>query len=647
MSGSRSAALALAASVLALALPSSASALKLAPCRTQEGFACGTLRVPLDHRGKTRGSIGLAVAVQRRRPRGAGLMIALSGGPGQGSVSGAASFALSLGPVLRRYRLVVLDQRGTGASGALSCPKVQALGALDPFTPGVIRDCALRIGARRAFYRTADTVADLDALRRAFGVEKVALMGISYGTWVAQEYARTYPERTDSLILDSIVGPQPPDAFFLDTYRRLPRILREQCARRRCRGVTSDPVGDLGAVAKRLRSGPIRGSVYTADGRRRAASYTSEEQLSFLVTSTDLNPFMQARMPGALAAAGRGDPAALLRLRRIGEGPPTTTKELSFGLNVVTSCQDAELPFGLDTDVSARPALVAAQLAAIPPADYAPWSAAVVRSSSYADDCLDFPRDDRPRSVLGPLPDVRALLLSGRLDMRTPVENGREVAALLPQASVVEVPGNGHDQVDSDATGCVEAALRRWTARRSVGTPCRGKSNQVSPIERPPLKLSEFRAPSGARGDRGRTVLAALETAAEVRFSALEAVFAGFRPRGGGLRSGSFAADDAFSGTIRLRDYSYVPGVRLSGTLDVNGGFLSGRVTVRGRFSGGLTITSSSTASGMLGGRAVRVARGAVAAASSSGPGPSDFAVPAALLRPRGAERALSARAGR
>ncbi|HEV8151924.1 MAG TPA: hypothetical protein VGP78_03280, partial [Solirubrobacteraceae bacterium] len=103
----------------------------------QPGFGCGTLSAPLDHfapagQGER---LRLRFAARRRAPAGAGLLIALSGGPGQSSVDAASVFESSLRPALRRYRLVVLDQRGTGRSGALNCPSVQGLRALDSFRP--------------------------------------------------------------------------------------------------------------------------------------------------------------------------------------------------------------------------------------------------------------------------------------------------------------------------------------------------------------------------------------------------------------------------------------------------------------------------------------------------------------------------------
>jgi len=640
---------ALSGALIALAVPAGAAALTLHPCRGQAGFSCGALSVPLDHSGRVPGTLKLAIAAQTRYPKRAGVLIALSGGPGQSSVDVAGSFAQSLAPMLRHYRLVVLDQRGTGLSGALRCPKVQALGALDPFTPQEILDCELQIGARRSFYSTQDTAADLDSLRAALGASKVALMGVSYGTWVAEQYARSYPAHTDRLILDSVVGPDRPDAFFLDSYSRLPRIMREQCAGTRCKGVTKDPVADLSAVLARVRRAPISGTVYDTHGRPRTTRYTTEEELSFLVTSADLNPFMQARLPGALAAARAGDMAALLHLRRIAEGPPTKTTDLSFGLNVTTSCLDAALPWPLDSDPAARPALADAALNALPPASYAPWSAGTVRSSSYADDCLLFPRQDAPQPALAPLPDVPALVLGGRLDMRTPIENAEATAKLLPRSQLIEIPGNGHDQLDSDGTGCAERALRTWAAGGRVSRCPKGATNELKVLPIPPGSIEDFRHPPSIPGDRGRTLFAVLDSVDDARVSALEAVYAGLSPKSGGLRGGSESATDAFDGTMTLRRYAYVPGVRLSGTLTVHGAKVSGTIRVSGHESGTLRIAAGG-ASGTLGGRAVRyLPGGASAAGGEHGARRLDGAtmpqIPAGLLDAATARRAVRAAA--
>ena len=77
-------------------------------------------------------------------------------------------------------------------------------------------------------------------------------MGVSYGTFVAQQYARVFPQRTDKLILDSVVSATGIDGYLLDTYLRMPRVLREQCARGACAGITKDPVGDVAKLVRTL-----------------------------------------------------------------------------------------------------------------------------------------------------------------------------------------------------------------------------------------------------------------------------------------------------------------------------------------------------------------------------------------------------------
>jgi pimeloyl-ACP methyl ester carboxylesterase len=591
--------------VLAAAVPASAAAApSLTPCRGQEEFGCATLDVPLDRTGTTPGTVPLHYAVQRRGPKK--VLIALSGGPGQSAVSSASSFAISLDPALRRYRLAVLDQRGTGSSGVLSCPNLQRLRSLDAYTPQAVLNCANRIGPGRAFYTTADTVLDIDALRQALGADKIALMGISYGTHVALQYARAFPDHVDRLILDSIVGPDGPDAFLLDTYRNMPRVLEEQCAHGACRNATRDPVADVGALVRRINaSGPLRGDFFDASGRKRATQYSTPDELSFLLIAGDLNPFLQAALPAAMSAARRGDTAPLMRLRRIGQGGPTREQDLSVGLNAATGCTDVTLPFDRAAGVADRAAQAQQALAAIPPADYDPWDPQTVLRTGYADDCLAWPGDAIRAPFTGPLPDVPALLLGGRLDTRTPLENARATAQELPHSTLVALKGSGHDALDSDITGCTQEALARFIEDLSVGHPCLNQNNGVTPTPLPPHSLSDFRSAPGVGGSRGRALFAVLDTVTDARLSALQTLFAGLDVRGGGLRGGSFAGQASFEGRLRLRRYAFVPGLRVSGSLSTSEGTISGTVHVSGTAHGTLRISRRGSVTGTLGGRHV------------------------------------------
>lgn len=56
------------------------------------------------------------------------------------------------------------------------------------------------------FYSTDNTVKDIEAIRQAYGIQKWAVYGVSYGTVPATQYGSLYPEHTQSVVLEGIVG---------------------------------------------------------------------------------------------------------------------------------------------------------------------------------------------------------------------------------------------------------------------------------------------------------------------------------------------------------------------------------------------------------------------------------------------------------
>jgi hypothetical protein len=178
--------------VLALALFLHASGPALRdpePCPGVTGYTCSTLDVPLDRTGRQKVTLHLRVGAADNVNAPHGVLLVLSGGPGQPGLPILDRFVdAALAAEKRTYRIVVFDQRGTGA-GALDCRAMQLqMGSSDlyPPTAAAVRACAAKIGGRRQFYGTDDVVADIDALRRALGVERIALDGISYGTYVGE-----------------------------------------------------------------------------------------------------------------------------------------------------------------------------------------------------------------------------------------------------------------------------------------------------------------------------------------------------------------------------------------------------------------------------------------------------------------------------
>jgi pimeloyl-ACP methyl ester carboxylesterase len=70
-----------------------------------------------------------------------------------------------------------------------------------------VRRCEALSGALLAHISTADTVRDLDHLRRLVGDPQLTYRGLSYGTFLGQTYANMFPRRVRAMILDAVVDP--------------------------------------------------------------------------------------------------------------------------------------------------------------------------------------------------------------------------------------------------------------------------------------------------------------------------------------------------------------------------------------------------------------------------------------------------------
>ena len=59
---------------------------------------------------------------------------------------------------------------------------------------------------------------DLEALRVALGVERLAIAGGDYGSYVALRYAQAYPDRVERLLLESAIPREGVGTRLLATY---------------------------------------------------------------------------------------------------------------------------------------------------------------------------------------------------------------------------------------------------------------------------------------------------------------------------------------------------------------------------------------------------------------------------------------------
>jgi pimeloyl-ACP methyl ester carboxylesterase len=589
------------------------------PCGNSNEVACGHLTVPLDPSGVTPGTITLAMR-RHRSPVGESkdAVIALAGGPGQAAIPFMSQFVQLLGPIVSTRDLIVFDQRGTGLSHPLSCPAFEHL--IGGGSPGAVAICAGQIGPTRGLYTTADTVADIEAIRQAGGYEKLVLYGTSYGTKVAERYAQEYPSHVEALVLDSVVPPSGPEPFDDTSFAAVGRVLRQLCSAGACARITPEPVRDLAKLVKRMGSGSVSGRVVDGDGVAHTTLISSDDLIEILIEG-DLNPVLRSEFPAAVRSAVKGDTAALARLMVRAEGEPEAEPELSEGfdspLYYSTICDETAFPWSGSASPRTRLLDALAALRVQPSSVFAPFTAANALALSDVPACADWPlTPESPEAGSASLPNVPTLILSGADDLRTPTANAREVAAQIPDAHLLVVPNTGHSVLGSDPTSCASDALQALFAGKPV-EPCKHTRppQLLLPTSLPPRSLDEVPPVRGHRGPVGRTVGAVVLTLRDFDRQLVltllehsdESLLELPSARIGGLRAGW--GGTAHGGLV-LHGYSYVPGVTVSGKVSPGGSTL--RIGGSKAVHGTIRIDSQGTLTGALGDQSVRFAAGAI-----------------------------------
>ena len=604
-------AFALAAAACVVAAPEAGAAGPFKSCAPGSPLQCARIAVPLDRSGATPGTVSLYVErLRARRPR-EGVMIALAGGPGEAATPYTFDWAFDFRSALGTRDLVVFDQRGTGLSGALRCRGLFVPVTRTPLEQAQAAErCAQTLGPRRAFYTSRDSVDDIDAVRRAAGVQKITLFGVSYGTKVALGYAAKYPQHVERLVLDSVVEPSGPGAFWEETFVALPRVLRTLCVRR-CEGITPDVVGDLSGLLTAMRTRLLYGPIVGADGRRQRARL-GRLRLFGLLLAGDFDPTLRSELPAALRAARQGDAAPLLRLALRSERGtgPTPARYVSDALYAATLCEEGPLPWPRTTPIQTRAVVAEANVRALPPPSLGPFDrTAVLFASSPFQLCARWPTAS-PEPLLpdGPFPAVPTLVLSGEDDLRTPLEGARRVAARIPGATLVAAPEMGHSVLSGFPRRCGLRAADDFFAGRAV-RPCVARRRTFPPLPPFPRSLAQVDTEPQVGGKRGRTITAVGLTLADALDQLLSAaLFAGFEQKvlqAGGLRAGYVRAGEE---RLEMHGVVFVPGVRVRGRISFSdrphGALrITGHAAARGR----LVFRRDGSVIGKLGGRRVRV----------------------------------------
>jgi pimeloyl-ACP methyl ester carboxylesterase len=196
---------------------------------------CGKLEVPENYQQPDGDTISVNFAVlpaiddsEYKAP-----LMFLAGGPGQAAVELATGLNRIFREVRKTRDIILVDQRGTGESSALSCD-FEAVDNVysslpDALNPQEVKECVAQFKGDVTQYNSENAIRDFDAIRAALGHEKLNIYGGSYGTRAGLVFMRMFPESLESVVLDSVGPIEVPIGMFGQSGARSFNLLLENC----------------------------------------------------------------------------------------------------------------------------------------------------------------------------------------------------------------------------------------------------------------------------------------------------------------------------------------------------------------------------------------------------------------------------------
>lgn len=401
---------------------------------------CGVLEVEENREAPNGRTLPITFVVARSSSRSpeADPVFLLAGGPGQGAAALAPMILHKFEAIRRERDLVFVDVRGTGSSAALPCdvedPEdlAQVLGAsfdLDGLAKCLAGYRATDEGPDLRQYTSAAMADDLDQVRAALGYEQVNLLGISYGTALAQVWMRRHGDHIRSAVLDGAV---PLDLEILlqipaNAERALARVLADCREDRECDASFPGLERKLAQVLDDLDSNrKLEEFVHPRSGERTRVDITRAGFVQVL-TAVLYSGNTTTLLPLLIERAYEGDyaPVAAMALSKA-----SLSKTISMGLYLSVAC--AEQLYGIDEN-SRRAAVAKLEV-------FDDHALAQLEQA-----CAHWPHAELPPAELEPVhSEVPTLVLSGRYDPVTPAEYGDHLAASFTNVRHVTVEQASH-----------------------------------------------------------------------------------------------------------------------------------------------------------------------------------------------------------
>lgn len=430
--------------------------IRFTPCTLAKGTDslmayCGTLQVPENHDAPDGRKITLAISwLPASGEAEPDPIFMLAGGPGQAARGSFPMVAGAFTEARKKRHIILLDQRGTGDSRPLKCVNEKGESAVvddEDYTADAAASFAKRCAAQYAGkvdvaqFSSTDAVRDLDAARSALGVEKINLIGISYGTRMAQLYGKRYPQHTRTITIDGIAPLE--TVLGQEHAKNLESSLNlqfAQCSKdTACREKLGDPRAQLNTLLATLAKGPVPVRYRDAITGEWKDGQFGSGHLAMLTRLLAYQPQAASLLPLQFAEANQGRVDTLMALSDM------VTRDISdqimHGMQLSVMCgEDAP---DLVVDPEDRKRLLGTGLVELMKAQCAVW-----------------PHKPRPADFRMPLKgNLPVLILSGEFDPVTPPHYGDMVARHLPNAKHIIAKGQGHNVLP---VGCVPRLFAKF-----------------------------------------------------------------------------------------------------------------------------------------------------------------------------------------
>jgi pimeloyl-ACP methyl ester carboxylesterase len=451
--------------VLAFLHPLDAFALELEDCRISAGPAfpgikarCGTIERPENPADPDSPGIEVSVAVVPAltlEPE-PDPFVPLAGGPGGSAIEFYSAHSHAFEYVRRHRDILLVDQRGTGKSSRMECDFDDDIVEGQYSTEKVLEVtgiCLDELPHDPRYFTTSVAVTDLEAVREALGYAPLNLYGVSYGTRVAQHFARRFPGSVRTIVLDGVVAPQLPlgPEIAIEAQRALDSILARCSGDPACHERFPDIEQDFVRLRAQLDAQPVMVDLTDpVTGRREHVEFGPAEfagairLLAYNARSIAILPLLINE-----AANAHFEPLAA-QFHMIAA---SMADALALGMHNSVMCSE-DVPF-YNRDAIDYDALEASYIG-------------IVQLDAIEAMCSLWPSGPVDPDFHEPLAtDLPVLLLSGEADPITPPRYASLAMVDFGDARHLTIPEQGHGQV---AVGCIPRLIGEFVREASHDT---------------------------------------------------------------------------------------------------------------------------------------------------------------------------------